>query len=46
MTLTYAPNARVLNAARAITEHVSSESLLAIADPQPVSATPLDNAGD
>jgi tetratricopeptide (TPR) repeat protein len=44
MTLTYAPNARALNAARAIASQVVSESLLAIVDPQPVSADPLHNA--
>lgn len=44
LTLTYAPNARALNAARAIASQVVSESVLAIADPQPITAAPLDNA--
>lgn len=44
LTLTYAPNARALNATRAIADRVVSETLLAIADPQPVSADPLKNA--
>jgi CHAT domain-containing protein len=44
VTLTYAPNARALNAARAIASQVVSESVLAIADPQPITAAPLDNA--
>lgn len=44
ITFTYAPNARALKTARAIADHVVSETLLAIADPQPVSADPLHNA--
>ena len=42
--LTYAPNARALIAARAIASRSGSERLLAIADPQPINAVPLENA--
>ncbi len=44
LTITYAPNARALNAARTTVSKVVSESVLAITDPQPVSAAPLNYA--
>ena len=42
--LTYAPNAQALIVGRAIASRSGSEGLLAIADPQPVNAAPLENA--
>lgn len=44
LMLTYAPNARGLIAAQAIAARQLPETLLAIADPQPVKAAPLDYA--
>lgn len=40
----YAPSARSLAAARSVAERVVSDSLLAVAEPRPVSALPLPNA--
>ncbi|MFJ4758206.1 CHAT domain-containing protein [Streptomyces sp. NPDC088763] len=44
LTLRTVPNARVLNATRARAERAGETSLLAIVDPQPVSAAPLTGA--
>lgn len=40
----YAPSARSLAAARSVAERVVSDSLLAVAEPRPVTALPLPNA--
>ncbi len=44
LTLTYAPNARALSAARATAARVPPDRIFAIDEPQPVSATPLPNS--
>jgi CHAT domain-containing protein/tetratricopeptide (TPR) repeat protein len=44
LTLTYAPNARALSAARQIAARVPPDRLLAVDEPQPVSGNPLPNS--
>ena len=44
LTLTYAPNARALSAARQTAARVPPDRLFAIDEPQPVSANPLPNS--
>jgi CHAT domain-containing protein/inhibitor of KinA sporulation pathway (predicted exonuclease) len=44
ITFTYAPNARSLQAARAVAENTAARSLLAINEPRPTTASPLPSS--